>query len=68
MATGGVLLKKVLLKISQKPQENTCTGVSFLTKLLLLNIEKFIGSKKHLHINRYYPEGYNVSGDSLYNT
>ena len=28
-ATGGVLLKKVFLKISKTSQENTCVGVSF---------------------------------------
>ena len=28
-ATGGVLLKKVFLKISQISQENTCVGISF---------------------------------------
>ena len=28
-AIGGVLLKKLLLKISQYSQENTCVGVSF---------------------------------------
>ena len=28
-ATGGVLLKKLLLKISQYPQEDNCVGVSF---------------------------------------
>ena len=32
-ATKGVLQKKVLLKISQDSQENTCVGVSFLIKL-----------------------------------
>ena len=34
-ATGGVLGKKVLLKILQNLQENTCIGVSFLIKLEL---------------------------------
>ena len=28
-ATGGVLFKKLFLKISQYSQENTCVGVSF---------------------------------------
>ena len=28
-ATGGVLLKKMVLKISQVSQENNCVGVSF---------------------------------------
>ena len=32
-ATGGVLSKSVLLKISQNSQENTCDRVSFLIKL-----------------------------------
>ena len=32
-ATGGVLWKKVFLKILQNSQENTCVGVSFLIKL-----------------------------------
>ena len=32
-ATRGVLQKKVFLKITQNLQENTCVGVSFLTKL-----------------------------------
>ena len=31
-ATGGVLYEKVLLEISQNPQENTCARVSFLIK------------------------------------
>ena len=32
-ATGGVLYKKVFLKISQNSWENTCARVSFLIKL-----------------------------------
>ena len=32
-ATRGVLLKKVILEISQNLQENTCARVSFLIKL-----------------------------------
>ena len=32
-ATGGDLQKKVLLRISQNLQENTCTRVSFLNKV-----------------------------------
>ena len=32
-ATGGVLWKKVFLKISQNSQEHSCVGVSFLIKL-----------------------------------
>ena len=32
-ATGGVLLKKVFLKISHNSQENICVRVSFLIKL-----------------------------------
>ena len=32
-ATGGVLLEKVFLEISQNSQENTCARVSFLIKL-----------------------------------
>ena len=32
-ATGGVLKNNVFFAISQKPQENTCTRVSFLIKL-----------------------------------
>ena len=32
-AIGGVLQQKVLLKISQNLQENTCVGVSFSIKL-----------------------------------
>ena len=32
-ATGGALHKKVLLKISQNSQVNTCVGVSFLITL-----------------------------------
>ena len=32
-ATGGVLLEKVFLEISQNLQENTCSKVSFLIKL-----------------------------------
>ena len=31
-ATGGVLLKKMFLKISQNSKENTCASVSFLIK------------------------------------
>ena len=32
-ATGGFLLEKVFLKISQISQENTCVGVSFFRKV-----------------------------------
>ena len=32
-ATGGVLLEKVFLEISQNSQENTCAKASFLIKL-----------------------------------
>ena len=32
-ATGGVLLEKVFLEISQNSQESTCGKVSFLVKL-----------------------------------
>ena len=32
-ATGGVLLEKVFLQISQNSQENTCARVSFLINL-----------------------------------
>ena len=32
-ATGGILLKKVFLEISQNSQENTSARVSFLIKL-----------------------------------
>ena len=32
-ATWGILSKKVVLKISQNPQENTCVGVSILINL-----------------------------------
>ena len=32
-ATGGVLCKKVFLKISQNLQKNFCVGISFLIKL-----------------------------------
>ena len=35
-ATGGVLQKKVSLKISQNSQENTCARVSFLRSATLL--------------------------------
>ena len=35
-SSGGVLGKKVLLKNSQKSQENTCAGVSFLIKYFLV--------------------------------
>ena len=34
-ATGGVVLKKMLLNISQNSQENTCARVSFIIKLQL---------------------------------
>ena len=43
-ANGGVLLKKVFLKISQNSQENTCARDSFLIKLQAKN--KFF--KEHL--------------------
>ena len=42
-ATGGILLKKVFLEISQNSQENTSARVSFLIKL-----------QKRL-CNRYFP-------------
>ena len=35
-SSGGVLGKKVLLENSQKSQENTCAGVSFLIKYFLV--------------------------------
>ena len=38
-ATGGVLLKKVFLKILQNLQESTCTKVSFLIKLQALGLQ-----------------------------
>ena len=37
-ATGGVLLKKVFLEISQNSQENICARVSFLIKLQALGL------------------------------
>ena len=37
-ATGGVLCKNLLLKISEYSQENTCVKVSFLTKLQSLQL------------------------------
>ena len=33
VATGGVLLEKILLELSQKSQGNTCGKVSFLNKV-----------------------------------
>ena len=39
-ATGGVLYKKMFLKISINLQENTCARVSFLIKLLACNFIK----------------------------
>ena len=42
---------------------STKTGHS--VHVALLEIEKVIGSKKHLYMNRLI-EGYNVPGDSLY--
>ena len=39
-ATGGVLRKKVFLKILQNSQENTCAKVSFLIKLQANLIKK----------------------------
>ena len=38
--TGGVLCKKVFLKISQNPWKNTCTRVSFLIELHTSNFTK----------------------------
>ena len=35
-ATGGILQKKLFLKISQNSQKNTCSRVSFLIKLKAL--------------------------------
>ena len=40
-ATGGILLKKVSLKISQNSQENTCARVSFLIKLHALRMQLY---------------------------
>ena len=37
-ATGGFLCKKLLLKISEYSQENTCVTVPFLTKLQSLQL------------------------------
>ena len=44
-ATGGVLLEKVFVEISQNSQENTCGKVSFLIKLLIFlvsSLEDFL--------------------------
>ena len=42
VATGGVLLKKVFLKISQNSQENTCASVSFLMKLQTRDLQCYL--------------------------
>ena len=39
--TERVLLKKVLLKISENSQENTCVGVSFLIKLKVSGLQLY---------------------------
>ena len=41
-ATGGVLLRKVFLKISEKLQENTCARVSFLIKLQVSGLQLYL--------------------------
>ena len=65
-ATGGVLLKKVFLKISQNSQEDTCARVSFLIKLQVkglwhryfpMNFAKFLRT----------PFSQNISGRLLLN-
>ena len=40
-ATGGVLWKKVFLKISQNSQENNCARVSFLIKLQVSGLKLY---------------------------
>ena len=56
-ATRGVLLKKVLLKISQNSQENRCARVSFLIKLQALGLRPATLLKKRLwHI--CFPENF----------
>ena len=39
--TGGVLLKRVFLEISQNSEENTCARVSFLIKLQALGLQLY---------------------------
>ena len=46
-ATGGILQKKVFLKISQNSQENTCARVSFLIKLQAASVFQSINIKTY---------------------
>ena len=48
--TGRVLLKKVLLKISENSQENTCVGVSFLIKLQVSGLQLYRKRDSHTGI------------------
>ena len=49
-ATGGVLYKKVFLKISQNSRENTCARVSFLIKLQAYAFLRNTSGRLLLHI------------------
>ena len=40
-AAGGVLYKKMFLKISQNSQENTCSRVSFFNKVAGLSLQLY---------------------------
>ena len=48
-ATGDVLLKKVLLKISQNSQENTYARVAFLIKLQASGLQLYL-KKTLVHV------------------
>ena len=52
-ALGGVLSKKVFLKISQNSQENTCARLSFLIKLQVLGLRPAALLKKKLWYRRF---------------
>ena len=47
---GGVLQEKVFLKIFQNSHENTCAGISFLIKVVFLQISKNTFLTEHVRL------------------
>ena len=52
-ATTGVLWKKVLLKISQNSQENTCAGASFFIKKQAWGLKKLWYSSFFVNLAKF---------------
>ena len=62
-ATGGVLLRKVFLKISEKLQENTCARVSFLIKLQVSGLQLYLKKDCDTGFSR---EFFKISKDTFF--